>query len=160
MSNPSYKTKWDKENPHHNATYYKENKKELNERSKERYSLKKTSIIKQQNEYCKQRRETDVGFKISGYLRSRLTKAIKNNAKNGSAVKDLGCTIEQLKQHFELLFVSNMSWDNYGEWHIDHIKPLSSFDLTNPAELKKACHYTNLQPLWAKDNLKKGKREI
>ncbi len=52
-----------------------------------------------------------------------------------------------------------MSWDNYGEWHIDHIVPLSSFDLTDKSQVNKVCHYTNLQPLWAIDNLRKGDRD-
>ena len=93
---------------------------------------------------------------IKDVLRSRLNSAIKRDQKSGSAVKDLGCTIEELKLYLESQFEDNMSWDNHGEWHIDHIKPLASFDLTNEEELKKACNYTNLQPLWAKDNLKKG----
>ena len=51
-----------------------------------------------------------------------------------------------------------MSWDNYGQWHIDHIKPLAEFDLTNRPQFLAACHYTNLQPLWASANHKKGAR--
>jgi hypothetical protein len=85
-----------------------------------------------------------------------LTHAVRNNQKAGSAVKDLGCSVDELKLYLSSKFADHMSWDNYGEWHIDHIVPLSSFDLTNREELLKACHYTNLQPLWAKDNLKKG----
>ncbi len=95
---------------------------------------------------------------LADNLRSRLRKAIKNNQKTGSAVKDLGCSIEELKKHLESKFTEGMSWDNYGEWHIDHIKPLSSFNLENREELLKACNYNNLQPLWAKDNLSKGDR--
>lgn len=101
--------------------------------------------------------------KIAVNLRGRLSQAIRNNYKSGSAVKDLGCSIDDLKAHLEARFHHNpntgemMSWDNYGRkgWHIDHIMPLCRFDLTNEVELKKACHYTNLQPLWAKDNLEK-----
>jgi len=91
-------------------------------------------------------------------LRCRINIAIRGNFKSGSAVKDLGCSIEELKTYLESKFQSNMTWDNWSRtgWHIDHIRPLSSFDLSDPVQVKLACHYTNLQPLWAKDNLKKG----
>ena len=101
----------------------------------------------------------DVQFKLTKNLRNRLYKAIKNNQKAGSAVDDLGCTVAEFKTYIESLWQDDMSWDNWTTdgWHIDHIVPINRFDLTNPEELKKACHYTNLQPLWAKDNLRKEK---
>jgi len=91
-------------------------------------------------------------------LRLRLYHALNHNFKSGSAVRDLGCSISGLKLHLESKFQPDMTWDNYGEWHIDHIKPLSKFDLTDRDQLLEACHYTNLQPLWAEENLKKGNR--
>lgn len=60
--------------------------------------------------------------------------------------------------HLESLFKPGMSWENHGEWHIDHILPLASFDLTDEQQAAKACHYTNLQPLWASENMSKGAR--
>jgi hypothetical protein len=80
--------------------------------------------------------------------------------KSGSAVRDLGCSFEKLKRHLESQFQPGMTWKNYGlhGWHIDHIKPLVLFDLTNRKQFLEACNYKNLQPLWAKENLsKKGK---
>lgn len=70
----------------------------------------------------------------------------------------VGCSVTDLKKHLEKQFQPGMSWDNWGNdgWHIDHIRPCSSFDLTDPAEQVKCFHYTNMQPLWATDNLKKG----
>lgn len=96
--------------------------------------------------------------KIAHNLRSRIRHSIKNKQKSGSAVKDLGCSIDELKEYLGKQFDKNMTWDNYGfyGWHIDHIIPLSSFDLTDRQQFLKACHYTNLQPLWAKENLSKG----
>lgn len=58
--------------------------------------------------------------------------------------------------HLEAKFSEGMTWQNYGTWHIDHIRPLASFDLTDPAQVRLACHFTNLQPLWGADNIRKG----
>lgn len=99
-------------------------------------------------------------------IRKRFRVALANPQKSGlarirkvgSAVKLLGCTVAQAIQHVESQFKPGMSWDNWSlhGWHIDHILPLSSFDLTDPDQLATACHYTNLQPLWAVDNIRKG----
>ena len=97
-------------------------------------------------------------FKISCNLRSRFWQALKNNQKAGHTIELIGCTIEEVKYLLESKWTEGMNWDNYGKggWDIDHIIPLSSFDLTDPEQQKKACHYTNLQPLWHIDNIKKG----
>jgi len=104
----------------------------------------------------KKRYQEDLNFRLRECIRSRLNHSLRNLPKIGSAINYLGCSIEELKAHLELKFLSGMAWTNYGSWHIDHIRPLSSFDLTDPKQFKVACHYTNLQPLWAKDNLRKG----
>ena len=132
--------------------FYRDNKEKILSKNKEYYSKNKVKIQAKNKIYWNNKYHTDINFKLAQVLRKRLYSAIKGY----SAVDDLGCSIEELRFHLESQFKDNMSWDNYGEWHIDHIKPLASFDLTNEEELKKACNYTNLQPLWAKDNLKKG----
>lgn len=72
----------------------------------------------------------------------------------------IGCSIEELKQYLEKQFKEGMTWDNYGEWHIDHIIPCAAFDLTKEEEQLKCFNYTNLQPLWAEENEKKGDKII
>jgi len=109
-------------------------------------------------EHQKRERATNLNAHLSQNLRMRLNRAIKRNTKAGSAVRDLGCSIEQLKTHLETQFVPGMTWDNWGEWHIDHIKPLSAFDLTDRAQFLVACHYSNLQPLWEAENLRKSNK--
>ena len=84
--------------------------------------------------------------------------AYKNLDKCKTTLKYIGCTAKELKEHLESQFKEGMTWDNYGfyGWHIDHIRPISSFDLEDEEQMKQCFHYTNLQPLWAEENLKKG----
>jgi len=104
----------------------------------------------------RRKRHTDINFKIKHNIRSRLRKSIKN--KDTSFSEYIGSTVEELRTYLESKFTEGMTWENYGlhGWHIDHIRPLASFNLKNKEELLEACHYSNLQPLWAKDNLRKG----
>jgi len=129
-------------------------------RSKMSYEKNKESpdFISKRRAREKRRRVEDVNFKLASNIRCRLNMAIKNSHRRGSAIKLLGCSVPFLKEYLEKRFLTGMSWDNWtvSGWHIDHIIPLNFFDLTDPIELKKACHYSNLQPLWAKDNIIKG----
>lgn len=108
--------------------------------------------------YEKNRKAADVNYKLARLLRDRVRKALKHNLKSGSAVQSLGCSIDEFRSYLEAKFQSGMGWENHGlhGWHLDHIRPLSSFNLTDRAQFMQACHYSNLQPLWAKDNFRKG----
>lgn len=108
-----------------------------------------------------QRRNLEARHILSRRLRARLYSALRQQGlrrRNGSAVRDLGCTIPELRAHLEALFKPGMTWQNYGEWHIDHITPLSAFDLSAPSQVQQACHFSNLQPLWSAENISKGSR--
>ena len=109
-------------------------------------------------EYERNKLKTDPTFKLKCKLRGRLRDALKRykNHAGASIGKLLGCSYQHAREHIESLFKPGMSWDNHGLWHIDHIKPLASFDLHDSEQLRIACHYTNLQPLWASENMSKG----
>lgn len=98
----------------------------------------------------------DLNYRLTTLLRSRLQSAIKGTAKKTSAKELVGCSIPQLRKHLERQFIDGMAWDNYGDWHIDHIKPCAAFDLTSEDEQRVCFHYSNLQPLWASENMSKG----
>lgn len=102
--------------------------------------------------------KTNPNYKIARNLRRRVGLALQEKGliKDKSIWNYLGCSLEKLKSHIEKQFVDNMSWNNYGEWHIDHIKPCASFNLVEEEEQKKCFNYKNLQPLWSFDNLSKG----
>nr|DAP16135.1 MAG TPA: restriction endonuclease [Bacteriophage sp.] len=108
------------------------------------------------NKYIQEKRKIDKIFALKHNLRSRIHQAITKGWKSGHTLELLGCTIEELKQHLELQFEPGMSWDNYGEWHIDHIIPCSYFDLTKEENQRICFNYRNLQPLWASENDSKG----
>jgi len=109
-------------------------------------------------QYEKNRKKTDPAFKLLKTLRSRLSNAIKNKGgrKYNTTMNLTGCELNFLKGYLEAKFTEGMTWENHGEWHIDHIKPCCSYNLEDEEEQKKCFHYTNLQPLWATDNLVKG----
>lgn len=109
-------------------------------------------------EWEKKQREINPQFKIRKNLRTRLWHALRDqNVEKRFKTFDLvGCSIEFLCERLESKFKSGMTWENYGEWHVDHIKPCASFDLTNEDEQRECFHYTNLQPLWGAENISKG----
>ena len=128
------------------------------ERNRARYGPERRAYVRG---YRKQRRAKDIQFRLSDLFRSRLRDAIKGKHRLGiSAMALLGCTIAEAITHLERQFKPGMTWDNHGlhGWHIDHIIPISAFDLTDPQQIAKACHYSNLQPLWARENQAKGNR--
>jgi len=109
--------------------------------------------------YIPKKKEEDPAFRLRLNIRGRLHAFFKNGKRKPTSMTSvLGCTWQELRDYIEQQFVPGMSWETYGPkgWHIDHIKPLSSFDLADPEQFKQANHYTNLQPLWAEDNYKKG----
>lgn len=112
------------------------------------------------NCYVRNKYANDLQFKIKCLMGSRLRSALRNKQKMGKTLDLIGCSIPELETHIEKQFKPGMSWNNwrYKGWHIDHIIPISLFDLSNKEELLKACHFTNLQPMWSEENHKKGNR--
>lgn len=101
--------------------------------------------------------KNDPHFKTAKNIRKRLKKLLKNKSM-GAFSSMVGCSKEELVKHLESQFTEGMSWDNYGieGWHIDHIRPLASFDVTDSSTWKEANHYSNLRPSWKQDNHDKG----
>jgi hypothetical protein len=173
--NKEYKKQYNKEHREekflYNTQYYKDHNEEILVQKGEYYQNNKEQILASGKIYRhkpevkqrihnrhKEKKKTDINYYLACILRVRLANAIKRGTKSGSAVRDLGCSITEFKTYMEKLFWPGMSWENRGQWQIDHIIPISSFDLTDREQFLRACHYTNLQPLWAKDNLSKGNR--
>ena len=102
----------------------------------------------------------NINYKVGQLLRGRIRDALSGEAKAETTYALLGCSVEFFVAHMEAQFADGMTWDNHGlhGWHIDHIRPCSSFDLSDPEQQKLCFHYTNLQPLWAEENWSKGAR--
>ena len=99
-------------------------------------------------------------FKIEMNLRRRIRSAIKDGygERAFKTIELIGCSWLEVREHLESQFTEGMTWDNYGKWHQDHIRPCASFDLRDPIQQQECFHYTNLQPLWAFDNMSKGSK--
>jgi len=154
---------------------YKNKKKEILENAKKYYQTNKESILLIRKDYYeKNKREiiknqvardairirTDIGFLLKTRVRSRFKMAMRGNYKTGVGIKYLGCSIEEFKNYIYNQFQPEMTWDNYGkEWELDHRIALLNFDLTKEEDLKIACNFTNIQPLWKEDHYKKTQRD-
>lgn len=133
--------------------YVIEKKDRIAQKAKEYWSKPENRARKAANKRAHY--QSNAHFRILDNCRTRIYKALKHNRKSQSTLDLIGCSLEQLRLHLESQFRDGMTWDNHGEWHIDHIKPCASFDLSKPDEQKKCFHYTNLQPLWAVENILK-----
>lgn len=151
------------------AEYRKTHRIELREKqriylSSHRKEQKKSNKKYQprRNELRNKNRKIDAAYHLEESLRRRLWHAIRGHSKSAKTIEMLGYSVEELKTYLEDRFLPGMSWDNYchSGWHIDHIKPCASFDLTDPIQQLECFNYRNIQPLWAEENFKKGAREI
>lgn len=148
------------------AKKYNSNNKENKKNYDRKYSLlyKQTRLENNKNnrsvinERDRFRNSNDTMYNLNRCVRARLKRFLKshNITKKNKTFEIVGCSPQELKEHLEKQFVAGMSWENRTEWHIDHIIPLSS--AKTEEELYKLCHYTNLQPLWAEENLKKSNK--
>jgi hypothetical protein len=162
---------WYNKNPEYNRNYYINNTELINKQNKKWYENNKEkhrendrirkeknieSVREYHNNLIKHQRKADPLKKLIFNVRSRVYNILKNKiiTKSNKTFDIVGCSPEFLKEHLEKQFTKGMSWDNQGKWHIDHKIPLSS--AKTEEEIYKLCHYSNLQPLWAEDNLKKG----
>lgn len=139
--------------------YYWTHAEEVKERVRCYRQTHKQEIATQKKKYSKEYNQRPL-IRLQKALRRRIKKVIKGNYKSKPTLVLLGCSVSEFKIHIEKQFQSNMSWKNWGRygWHIDHKIPCAAFDLSKSKQQKQCFHYTNLQPLWAKDNLSKGAR--
>lgn len=138
----------------HRANCYIKNKDKETKKVKEYNQKPETKLRK--NQIQRYRTKFDMHYRMRKNISRRIIHAIKDNSKSISTMEYIGCSIEYLKDYLQSKFQNGMTWENYGKWHIDHIRPCASFDLTDIEQQKICFNYKNLQPLWAEDNFKKG----
>ena len=136
--------------------YRQNHKAETAERKKQYFQEHKLASAT----YKRERRVNDVDYKLRYNLGNKIRQSIRGNKEHKHSADLLGCTIFEVREHLEGQFQPGMTWNNWSlrGWHIDHIIPLGSFDLTDPEQQRRAFHYTNLQPLWAADNIRKSNK--
>jgi len=149
-----YNQKWNNDNQNYYLEYFKNYSHVNYEKEKNRKNDWRKNNPEYHNQYQKIRKKNDVLFNLICSMRNQVNRISKSNSLRTFDI--VGCSPYDLKEHLERQFVSGMTWENRNEWHIDHIIPLSS--AKTEEELYKLCHYTNLQPLWAEENMKKSNK--
>lgn len=136
----------------YSAEYRKNNKEKLKEKKKEYFS--RPEVRRKRSGYNKKRKKYDVKYRMTCVMRSCLSEAASGRR---GALRHVTWTVEQLKEHLERQFLTGMTWENYGEWHIDHIIPVKSFCYQRPedSDFRSCWALSNLRPLWALDNCSK-----
>lgn len=142
--------------------YYRENRERLLLQKSDYYRRNRLKINASHRDYLRRKKLLNPSFRLQSNLRTEIGRFIKGQVKKYAARSEalIGCTWKEFRSHVESLFTDGMSWDNYGRngWHLDHITPISHFDLLDPEQLRLAFHWSNTRPLWAIDNLRKGNR--
>lgn len=148
--------------------YYLKNRERIRKKQQEYYLKNRDKIREQQRVYYaifrekienhrRKRRLENPDVRAVHNLRGRISHIINGNPKEDSTMALIGCPREHLMRHLEVQFKKGMSWENYGQaWHIDHKIPISAFDANKPSEMRTCFHFSNLQPMWAGDNMSKG----
>lgn len=142
--------------------YYKNNREKILERLA-RWRKENPDKVRSATRNWREKNKNNPRYKIPCRLRNRLSEVLKLSGQKKSAwtMRVVGCTRDFLVSYLESKFKDGMSWENHGKtWHVDHIRPCASFDLTKEENVKACFHYTNLQPLFAKDNILKRDRWI
>lgn len=152
--------KYYKKNKEKFINYRTENREEILKKKKEHRKKNKKQIAEYKKYYHNKRYHEDINYRLLHNCGGRIRRLLKKED-DTRTVDLLGCSIPELKQHLEKQFQEGMTWDNYGVkgWHIDHIIPCDSFDFTKEEDQRKCFHYTNLQPLWAIDNIRKSNKQ-
>jgi len=173
QDNPDVAKRWNKANAERLAKYYHEyhkaNAKKKSAYDRQRYLDDKEKILKQKElyriangekirEYARKKYAEDINHRLAVRLRIRVWFALKGVTRGKSATSLLGCSMQDFRNHLASKFTDGMTWENYGDWHIDHILPCASFDLSDIEQQKICFNYKNMQPLWASENQSKGCR--
>lgn len=145
--------------------FYQENTKKVRDRNKRYRENNPEKVREYARNYAAKRRE-NIQYRIQSSIRCRIWRCIKKRSEHSMDLT--GCTLEFLINYLESKFEEGMSWENYGNpnkdhtdcWHIDHIRPCCSFDMTDKEQQRQCFHYTNLQPMWGLENISKGGRHI
>ncbi len=143
-----------------NRQFKKSNRVKLRKSEKEWRKKNPEKVRAYRNKYVNSRYHSDVNYRILSAVRSRLALLLPEPGTKGRSVRLLGCSIESFKIYLESKFEPGMNWDNYGRngWHVDHIMPCSIFDLRKPEHQKRCFHFSNLQPMWEAENIRKSNK--